>query len=289
MPGSQLKLSVVLAVRNEEKTLGVCLDSVKHIADEIVIVDGESEDRTVEIAKQYGARVIETKNEQMFHINKQKALDAAKGQWILQLDADERVSKELAEQIHVVVNGGEVAIADPAKYRLFARHQHVVELRDGKIGTEKGEVVAYFVPRLNYFLGGWLRHGGVYPDGVIRLIHKGKAKFPLKSVHEQIEIDGRVGWLSGDLLHYSDPTFARYLWRADRYTTLTALAMKKDHVSKSAISTLHYMFLKPLGTFLSLYIRHKGILDGFPGFVWALFSGLHYPMAYMKYREMRNG
>lgn len=279
-------LSVVLAVHNEESTLGACLDSVKDFADEIVIVDGASTDRTREVAKKYATRIIETNNPPLFHINKQKALEAAKGDWILQLDADERVSEALKKQILNVMKGYPIEVFDQEKRRLFQRHQGAIEARDGKVGTNTGEIAAYFIPRLNFFLGGWLKHGGVYPDGVIRLVRKGKTRWPQKSVHEQVEVDGKVAWLSEDLLHYADPTFSRYIERADRYTSLTATEMKKKNLGKNWYTAAYYMFIKPLTTFLSLYIRHKGVLDGFPGFVWALFSGLHFAFAYMKYWEM---
>ncbi len=279
-------LSVVLAVYNEEEALGRCLESVKDLADEIVIVDGGSTDKTIEIGKKYHARIIHTDNLPMFHINKQKALDAAKGDWILQLDADEVVSDALRNEIQQVIHGTHPGVKSENKKKLFERHQQNIGRRDKNIGTGQGEIVAYFLPRLNFFLGGWLRHGGVYPDGLIRLVRKNKAFYPCKSVHEMVKIDGRVSWLEQDLLHYADPTFSRYLLRANRYTSLTAQAMKEDRVAKTWISILHYMALKPIAVFLSLYIRHKGVLDGFPGFVWALFSGLHYPLAYMKYWEM---
>ena len=279
-------ISVVLAVYNEEETLGRCLESVKDLADEIVIVDGGSTDTTIEIARKYHAHIIHTNNPPMFHINKQKAFDAAKGDWILQLDADEVVSDALKNEIQQVLNGTYPGVRNNKKKKLFDRHKQNLDRRDKNIGTGHGDVVAYFLPRLNFFLGGWLRHGGVYPDGLIRLVRKNKACYPCKSVHEMVKIDGRVSWLEQDLLHYADPTFSRYLLRANRYTSLTAQAMKKDRVAKTWVSTLHYMVFKPIAVFLSLYIRHKGILDGFPGFVWALFSGLHYPLAYMKYWEM---
>ena len=279
-------LSVVLAVYNEQETLDRCLESVKNLADEIVIVDGGSTDKTLEVAKKYHAHVIRTNNPPMFHINKQKALDAAKGEWILQLDADEVVSEALKNEIQLVLNGTHPGVRDKQKQKFFDRHHQNLERRDKNIGTGQGDIVAYFVPRLNFFLGGWLRHGGVYPDGLIRLVKKNKAFFPCKNVHEMVKVDGNVSWLEQDLLHYADPTFSRYLLRANRYTSLTANAMKQDHVAKTWISTLHYMVFKPMSVSLSLYIRHKGFLDGFPGFVWALFSGLHYPLAYMKYWEM---
>ena len=120
-----MKLSIVLAVYNEEKNLAECLKSIEHIADEIVIVDGGSTDNTVEIAQKFGARVIKTTNPPMFHINKQKALEAAKGDWILHLDADERVAPALAKQIQEAVKGYPIEIVDAKKQNLFIRHQQV--------------------------------------------------------------------------------------------------------------------------------------------------------------------
>jgi glycosyltransferase involved in cell wall biosynthesis len=279
-------LSVVLAVFNEADTLGECLASVKGLADEIVVVDGGSTDRTVEIAKAAGARVISTTNPPMFHINKQKALDAAKGDWILQLDADERVSEKLREQVLAAIKEYPIEIMDMKKLRLFQRHQELIEQSSGKVGTGEGHIVAYFIPRLNYFLGGWLRHGGVYPDGAIRLVKKGKAKFPCKDLHEMMQVDGRVAWLSEDLLHYADPTVSRYLQRWNRYTTFIATQFRDEKLNKSIATTARYLIALPLLTFFSLYLRHKAILDGFPGFVWSLFSALRFPVAYMKYWEL---
>src|SRR5579862_7673412 len=189
------KLSVVLAVYNEEKNLEACLASVKNIAWEIVIVDGSSTDQTVAIAKKFGARVLVTDNPPIFHINKQKAIDMAKNEWILQLDADERVSPELAKEILKVIemNNQEIESYENSlsKRGLFLKHQEILEKRDGQIGTKTGSYTAFFIPRLNYFLGKYIRHGGVYPDGVIRLIQKGKAYLPCKDVHEQMVVQGK--------------------------------------------------------------------------------------------------
>lgn len=279
-------LSVVLAVFNEETMLEKCLESVRDIADEIVIVDGGSTDNTVKIAESFRARIIKTTNPQMFHINKQRALDSAKGEWILQLDADERVSPKLSKQIMDAVKEYPIEILDQKKQQLFTRHQKLIEQQHGKVGSGEEKIVAYFIPRLNYFLGGWLKHGGVYPDGAIRLIKKGKARFPCKDLHEIMEVDGRVAWLSENLLHYADPTFSRYLQRWNRYTSFIAKQCKDQRVPKTILGIVKYMFIMPTTTFFSLYLRHKGILDGFPGFVWSLFSSLRFPVSYMKYWEM---
>ena len=192
-PTKMSKLSVVLATRNEEKNIGPCLESIKAIADEIIVVDEYSTDKTREIAKKYGAKVYLEPHHDVFHITKQKALEKATGDWILQLDADEVVTSKLANEIRRLVTFNKQPKAPP---ELFIRHQKLVEQRDGKIGKDTGEVIAFFVPRLNYFLGKPLRYAGVYPDGVIRLVKKGKARFPQISVHEQIEGDGEAAWLA---------------------------------------------------------------------------------------------
>lgn len=252
-----MKLSVVLATYNEEKNITACLKSCKSIADEIVVVDGESTDNTVVKAQKLGAKVYGVENRAMFHINKQIALQKATGDWILQLDADERVDEELRMSIRQVVK------------------------------TNPKEA-GFYLKRKNFFLGHWLKKGGQYPDPVVRLVRRGHARFPQKTVHEQIVVKGSTATLEGHLLHYTAPTFDRYLTNANRYTSLTAQELKKRKVSLSLISWLNYVAIKPTTTFLMLYLRHKGFLDGFPGFVFALFSGFHWPIAFMKYWELMN-
>lgn len=281
------KLSVAIATFNEEKNIKECLESVKEIADEIVIVDGTSTDKTVELAKNFGAKVLVTENHPIFHINKQKSFELSNGDWILYLDADERISKKLAEEIVKVINltseeaeGYQRALKNR---QLFLRHQKLIEQRDGQVGTESGEYVAYFFPRLNYFLGKYLKYGGVYPDGVIRLFKKDKAYLPAKDVHEQMVVNGRVGWLQHDLIHMADPTFSRYLQRNSRYIELIKDQMKQDKIGKGLIQVINYFLIKPTWWFFLTYIRHKGLLDGWPGFVFSLFSALRFPRAYWRY------
>jgi len=249
------KISIAIATFNEEKNIGECLESVKW-ADEIVVVDGTSSDKTAEIARKYTDKAIITTNKPMFHINKNMAIDNCTGDWILQLDADERVPAELKKEIL------EVANSDP---------------------KENG----FWIKRKNYFLGKFLKKGGQYPDPVIRLFRKGKGRLPEKSVHEQIEIDGEVGWLKNDLIHIAYPSFFSYLHRSNRYTTHDAQRMFKKEIPISKPEFLQYLFLKPLTTFLNIYFRHKGFLDGFAGFVFATFSALHHITTYIKYREAK--
>jgi len=255
-----VKLSVALAVYNESDNLGPCLDSVKDLGDEIVIVDGGSTDDTVKIAQGYGAKVQVEENRANFHINKQHAIDACTGDWILQLDADERVSTMLAEEIRKIISAGMSAGAD-----------------------------AYYLKRRNYFLGRWMNKGGMYPDPVIRFFKKGKASLPQASVHELMKVEGTTKWLQNDLLHIADPSFARYLLRSNRYTTLQADDwIKEGHIGRDTWSIILYMLIKPAIRFLEIYFRHKGFMDGFPGFVFAWYSGLHIASSYVKYWEKRS-
>ena len=212
-------------------------------------------------------------------ILKQIALEKSTGDWILQLDADEVVTSKLAKEISSIVNG----LHTPVNNKLFRRHQNLIEARDGKIGKPTGEIVGYFVARRNIFLGKPLIHAGVYPDGGIRLVKKGKAHFPQKSVHEQIQLDGEVAWLSSDLLHYDSPTLKRYLARLNRYTDLKAFELQGSKVKKSFWNFLAYTICWPLFTFCKLYFRHLGFLDGARGFLWSFFSAMHFPIAYFKY------
>lgn len=258
MDQNKPKLSVALAVYNESDNLAACLESVKDIASEIVIVDGSSTDNTREIAESYGAIVLVEENRSNFHINKQHAIDACTNEWILQLDADERVSTMLAGEIKKVV-------------------------------TDNPNVSAYYLKRRNYFLGRWMNKGGMYPDPVIRLFKKGKAHLPAASVHELMTVDGTTLWLDNDLLHIADPSFARYLLRSNRYTTLQADDwLKEKKIGTGTLQILEYMIMRPLVRFLSIYIRHKGFMDGFPGFIFAWYSGLHIASSYVKYWEKIN-
>lgn len=279
------KLSVVIATRNEEENIARCLNSVRQLADEIIVIDEHSTDKTREIAEKLGARVYLEPHHDNFHITKQKALDLANCDWILQLDADEVVMPGLAKEIVSTIHGSPFTVHN----RLFQRHQELVEKRDGFIGKRTGEIVGYFIPRRNMFLGKPLVHAGVYPDGVIRLVKKGKARFPQKSVHEQMELDGRVGWLANDLEHYDSPTLKRYFARLNRYTDLQAQELKEDKIPKNAWFIIQYSLFKPLYIFLNLFIRHSGFKDGVRGFLWSFFSALHFPIAYFKYLTAKNG
>lgn len=256
MAEKKVTLTVALAVYNEASYIGRCLSSIASIADEIVVVDGTSTDNTPQLAKDMGAHVIVTPNLPMFHINKQKALDASHGDWILQLDADEVVDTHLCEEIRDIIK-------DPHSFD------------------------AYDIPRRNYFLGDWLRKGGQYPDRVIRLFRRGKGKFPKKSVHEQIEISGSLGHLRNPLDHYSYVSVSQYWKKSSSYIKLTAEELVTERNHRSIGVALSYLVIRPTMTFLALYIRHKGFMDGWRGFVYALFSAMHFPKAYLVSRQKK--
>ncbi len=250
-------ISVAIATYNEEKNIGRCLKAVRGWVDEIIVVDGSSDDRTREIAKELGAKVIKTTNKPNFHINKQMAIDKCQSDWFLQLDADEIVTPGLKEEILAALE------EDPV-------------------------VDGFKIPRKNYFLGRWLAKGGQYPDYVTRLFRKGKGKLPCASVHEKMKItSGKVGRLESALDHHPYPSFAEYLHKFNRYTELTAQNFAKENKAANLLQYIKLEF-KAAGDFLNRYIRHKGFMDGFPGLMFALFSSLHPIVAYIKYWEIKH-
>lgn len=247
-------ISVVLATFNEEENIGACLESVKNLADEIVVVDGGSTDITVAIAKKHGARVEVASNPPIFHINKQKAIDLASKDWVLQLDADERVTPELAKEIKSTIEQ-----------------------------SSNATINGYWIPRKNFFLGRFLMKGGQYPDYTLRLYRRGKGSLPQKSVHEQAVVAGETGYLHSPLIHMADKSLSRYLLRFGRYTDLLAVELKDKKIGYNLVMVVEYLFFLPAWWFLKTYIRHKGFMDSWQGFLFSFFSSLRFTIAYIKY------
>ena len=229
MPEPRQPLSVVIITLNAASQLEACLESVSFV-DEIIVVDSGSTDGTQALAERYGARIIQ--QEWLgFGPQKQFAVDAATHNWILCLDADERVSPALQEAIVF-------ALKAPC-------------------------TVAFRFPRCNRFLGRYLKHGEGYPDWSLRLFDRRQARWSEDTVHEKVETSAAIGELSGDLLHDSAESIASYLTKQNRYTTLAAeMALKAG--KRAGFSQL---VLSPLVRFIKFYFIRQGFRDGLPGLI----------------------
>jgi glycosyltransferase involved in cell wall biosynthesis len=227
-----LRISVTVITLDEAERLRACLESVAW-ADEIVVVDAESRDKTPQIAREFTERVV-IRPWAGFAAQKNFALEQATGDWVLSLDADEEVSPELRDEIQSV-------LAQPPT------------------------VEAYAVPRKNIFWGRWVRHGGLYPDWQVRLFRRGRARFVSRAVHESVQVEGRVARLTAPLLHRSYRDVSEFLARADRYSTLAAEDWLRSGRRARAID----LVLRPLGRFLGMYILRLGVLDGWRGLLLA--------------------
>jgi glycosyltransferase involved in cell wall biosynthesis len=242
-------VSAVLITRNASAVLDSCLESLA-FADEIVVVDSGSTDATVEIAQRRGARVVQ-KEWLGFGRQKQFAVEQAKHDWVLCLDADERVSPELAASIAQ-------ALATPVS-------------------------PVYRMPRRNRFLGRWLSHGEGYPDWSPRLFNRMNARWSDDLVHEKVLYAVTPGTLAGDLMHDSSDDLATYLDRQNRYTTLAA--RQAYELGRSA-NMLH-LFFSPAVRFLKFYILRLGFLDGVPGLLHISIGCMNSYMKYAKLLELR--
>ncbi|MGS1115913.1 glycosyltransferase family 2 protein [Castellaniella sp. UC4442_H9] len=227
-----MSLSVVIITKNEAAHIVDCLDSVA-FADEIIVLDSGSTDATRELARALGARVEVNAEWPGFGLQKNRALDLATGDWVLSLDADERVPPELAEEIQRV-------LADPAA--------------DG-----------YRVARLSNFCGRWMRHSGWWPDHVLRLFRRESGRFSDDVVHEHVDLDGRVATLRGHLLHYPYASLELFIDKINRYSTDAAL---KAH-ARGRRTTVLGPFGHGLWTFVRHYVLRRGFLDGWQGLILA--------------------
>jgi glycosyltransferase involved in cell wall biosynthesis len=231
-----MKLSVIIITKNEENNIKICLDSVAWV-DEIIVLDSGSTDATVAICRKYTDKVYET-DWIGFGPQKNRALNLAKGDWVLALDADEWVTPELKEEIVRVINN-------------------------------PGACVAFEMPRLSSYCGQYIHHSGWWPDHVTRLCKKGMARFNDQLVHEKMITDGRVGRLSRHLMHKSFRDPDHVLSKLNRYSTSGAELLfnegKKSSLSKA--------LLHGLWSFFHTYIVRAGFLDGRMGFVLAVSNG----------------
>lgn len=242
-------LSVIVVTKNEEAKIRQCLESVRW-ADEIVVVDCFSTDETTTICSQYTDRVIQ-REWPGYASQKNFGIDNATGEWILILDADEQVSDQLRQEIQVI---------------LSSNPEH-----DG-----------YQIPFKNYLGNHWLRYGGLYPDYHLRLFKRDKARYGSKEIHETLDFKGKVGFLSGAVIHLTYDNYEDYLQKVNQYTSLEA-----RYYCNAGYKVSWFEFVKPVGKFFKLYIFEQGFRDGLPGLVSAVYLTLYMFIRAAKIIEFR--
>src|SRR4051812_8622218 len=223
-----MKITATIISYNEERNIARAMESLR-CCDEIVVVDSGSSDRTAEIAKNLGARVIDSEWGG-YARQKNYAAECAANDWILSIDADEALSEALEGEIWAIRKKGP-------------------------------QFDAYTMPRLAQYLGRWILHSGWHPDRKIRLFDRRKAKWMGEFVHESVAVDGRVGHLESSILHFTCSSLSEHLKSMDRYTTLAAegiVAQRKD-------VTIWHILLDPPWTFFRTYVLQRGFLDGIEG------------------------
>ncbi len=246
------KLSVVVLTRNEEAIIARCLDSVKW-ADEIIVVDDNSKDRTVEIAGQYAAKVIAHPLDNDFSGQRNLGIDRASGDWILQMDADERVTDGLKKKIAAIL-----------------------ELGSG--------LSAFRFKRTNNFCGKFLTGGGEDSHRPLRLFKKAKAKFS-GSIHEELIVDGDIGEIDAVMEHYNFPDISHYIATQDFYTGIEAKYLYEKSGLIPEKKLRKELLFGPVKLFLKTYVKKKGFKDGIHGLVFAVLSAWRRFMIYAKYWE----
>ena len=258
-------LSVVIITYNEEANIARTLESVMPLVGEgrgeIIVVDSGSTDRTVEIAKSFGAKVF-VEEWKGYAAQKNSAIDKAQGDWILSLDADEELGRGLAasllENLEAVNQQGSPKIY-PADLRGFRFR------------------------RRNYFLGRWIKHGGFWPDPKVRLFQRGHGKFESRRVHEDLSVVGKIWMMKGDLIHHSYPTLSDYVNHMNRYSSLGAeMVVAKGKVGFSIANIV----FRPMLTFLYNYIFRLGFLDGREGLLLHLYHAVYVSWKYAKAWEL---
>lgn len=239
-------VTVIVITRNEAHQIRECLESTRGIANEWIIVDTMSTDETVEIARDFGAKVVQSPDWPGYGQQKNKALSFATGDWVLSLDADERLTQDLVNEIRFALTNESIS--------------------------------AWTIPRLSSYCGRFLRHGGWYPDYVLRLFKRGTAKFTNDTVHEKLVAEGRVGRLTHPILHYSFKDFSEVLDKVDRYSSLSATAL---YQKGKRVNPLHAI-THGGWAFLRTYFIRFGFLDGAFGLAMAISNAEGTYYRYMK-------
>lgn len=247
-----MKISVVIITFNEEKNIGRCLNSVKDIADEIVVVDSFSTDQTEAICREFGVRFIQ--KEFLGYAEQKRFADLqARYDWIFSIDADEALSEKLKKEILAIKHSQ--ATAD-----------------------------AYQMPRLTNYIGKWIRHTDWYPDKKIRFYNRNKARWQGTNLHEHIATDAnaKVASLKGDLLHYSYYSIHQHIAQLNKFTEIGA----EEAFKKGKKAPLYKIFINPIWKFVYSYFLRLGFLDGYKGFLVCAISAFATFAKYIKLREL---
>ncbi len=244
-----LPVSIAIITKNEEENIEAALKSVSG-AQEIIVVDSFSSDRTIEICRRYTGKVYQHAWEG-FAKQKQRAVDYAACPWVLVLEADERVTPDLWKEIADAIS--------------------------------REDCNGYYISRKNYFLGTWIKHSGWWPDQTLRLFRKDRGRFELREVHEKIVVEGGVGYLNNPLKHFTYRSISEFVQRNDNYSSLAAIEI----VKKSGKADIFSLTAKPAATFLKMYFLRLGFLDGMHGFVLAVLYSYYTFLKYAKTLDLK--
>ena len=245
------KLSFVTTAYNEEKKLRECLLSIKDIADEIIVINNSSIDKTEEIAKEFTKKIFNKENNLMLNVNKNFGFSKASSEWILNLDPDERLTPELKEEI-----------------------KQILEANDKNID-------GYYIPRKNIIFGQWIKNSIWWPDYQLRLFRKNKGKFKEKHVHELLEVDGKTKVLENPMLHLNYQSVSQFIKKMDLYTENEADNFLKTGKLFNPIDCLRM----PINDFLKTFFSQKGYKDGFHGLVLSLLQSSYTLISMVKVWE----
>ncbi|MEW6544047.1 MAG: glycosyltransferase family 2 protein [Nitrospirota bacterium] len=246
-----MTIAAVVITKDEERNIAGCLESLRW-ADEIVVVDAESLDRTVEIAKAYTDRVF-VRPWPGYGPQKNFGMDQTQADWILIVDADERITDPLREEIQTVLRNG-----------------------------PPPDLAGFEIPRRNFFYGRWIEHGGIYPDYQLRLIRRSAGRYDDVLLHERLQLNGRTDRLVHPMDHHSMPSIRDHVRKMRRYTTLGAEEKLKGRSRVTALELAGHH----LGTIVKTYVIRGGYRDGLHGIIVALFAGMHTFVKYAKAYEM---
>lgn len=251
----QPRLAVSIIAHNEARELRACLASVRHLADELIVVDCASRDGTAQVAKRAGARVFRRPNLANLNQNKSFGISKARAPWVLYLDPDERITTTLRREILRIIRRPEAADA-------------------------------YEMPRRNYYFGRWLRWGGKYPDLQRRLFRRGRARLPGKHVHERLTVAGPVSRLAAPLEHHPYPDMEAFFHKLDFYSRFQAHYLWQRGTRATPIVALQYLFWLPGTRFIRRFFFKAGFLDGLPGYLACVHDTLTHILTYAHLRDL---